>query len=155
MLSNTLTYKHRKWYTLLVLSTLDFRLSTAKLWVWLQMFTPSCSNCEVSSLWPSAGSNPLFTWPHPTFTQLKVYAIQHKVLVCTTGYLCLPCPLPIASSNKSLQGKDPLAFPLPDQKCLELGNILSVFQIKGEILVLKKNVQFLEFFGFTLRFRTF
>ena len=74
---------------------------------------------------------------------------------CTTGYLRLPCPLPIASSNKSLQGKDPLAFPLPDQKCLELGNIRSVFQIKGEILVLKKNVQFLEFFGFTLRFRTF
>ena len=74
---------------------------------------------------------------------------------CTTGYLRLPCPQPIASSNKSLQGKDPLAFPLPDQKCLELGNILSVFQIKGEILVLKKNVQFLEFFGFILRFRTF
>ena len=75
MLSNTLTYK---WYALLVLSTLDFRLLTAKLRVWWQMFTPSCSNCEVSSLWPSAGSNPLFTWPHPTFNQLNVYAIQHK-----------------------------------------------------------------------------
>ena len=36
--------------------------------------------------------------------------------VCTTGYLRLPCPLPIASSNKSLQGKYPLAYPLPIQK---------------------------------------
>ena len=31
---------------------------------------------------------------------------------CTTGYLRLPCPLPIASSNKSLQGKDPLTHEL-------------------------------------------
>ena len=69
---------------------------------------------------------------------------------CTTGYLCLPCPLPIASSNKSLQGKDPLAFPLPVQKCLELGNFTSVFQMWGENLVLKKNLEFLEFYGFTL-----
>ena len=29
------------------------------------------------------------------------------------------------------------------------------FKNRGEILVLKKNVEFLEFFGFTLRFRTF
>ena len=65
---------------------------------------------------------------------------------CTTGYLCLPCPLPIASSNKSLQGKDPLAFPLPVQKCLELGNFTSVFlQIRGENLVLKKMFNFLSF----------
>ena len=79
MLSNMLTYKHRKWYALLVLSTLDLRLLTAKLKVWWQMCTPSCSNCEVlSSLRPSAISIPLFNWPHPTFTQLKVYAVQHK-----------------------------------------------------------------------------
>ena len=93
MLSNTSTYKRRKWYALLVLSTLDFRLLSAKLWVWWQMFTTSCSKCEVSSLWPSAGSNPLFTWPHPTFTQLKVYAIQHKVGFAQQGTCaCLvPC----------------------------------------------------------------
>ena len=57
----------------------------------------------------------------------------------------MPCPLPIASSNKSLQGKDPLAFPLPVQKCLELGNFTSVFQMWGENLVLKKILNFLSF----------
>ena len=45
---------------------------------------------------------------------LYIYVVSARD--CTTGYLCLPCPLPIASSNKSLQGKDPLAFPLPVQK---------------------------------------
>ena len=96
-----------------------------------------------------------------TFGQSGLICFSLKMLIsvlgrdCTTGYLRLPCPLPIASSNKSLQGKDPLAFPLPVQKCLELGNCTSVFQMWGEILILKKNVEFLEFFVFTLCFRTF
>ena len=65
---------------------------------------------------------------------------------CTTRYLCLPCPLPIASSNKSLQGKDPLAFPLPVQKCLELGNFTSVFcKLGGKFSFEKKMFNFLSF----------
>ena len=36
-----------------------------------------------------------------------------------------------------------------------LENFTSVFQKQGEILVLKKIVEFLEFSGFTLHFRTF
>ena len=60
----------------------------------------------------------------PTHSRLL---IGPQIRDCTTGYLPLPCPLPIASTNKSLQGKDPLAFPLPDQKCLELGNFNKCF----------------------------
>ena len=37
---------------------------------------------------------------------------NNSIKVCTTGYLRLPCSLLIASSNKSLQGKDSLVFPL-------------------------------------------
>ena len=55
MLSNMAliaAYKCGKQYAslVIVLSNLDFRLSTAKLWGSLQMFTPSSSNSKVNSL---------------------------------------------------------------------------------------------------------
>ena len=107
-------------YPLLVLSTLDFRLLTAKLWVWWQMFTPSCSNCEVSSLWPSAGSNPLFTWPHPTFTQLKVYAIQHKVGFAQQGTCACLVPCQSQAVINPCKARIPWVFPCQNKKNLNM-----------------------------------